>query len=197
MLASPIDPVPAIARAVEVYRDSNDLERLIETLQSIAGSCDPDALVTAVEPYRDLPEVAGPVYERIVAERPDDARALVILANAYWLTGRGPDAAGALANRAIAADPGNRGAWHMWALSEPDLRQRVARWRQVTERFPDDELAQVNLGDNAASLASTDRDREALQLAMRTYRALLRTAQQPDQRAALERAVSTLERWSL
>jgi tetratricopeptide (TPR) repeat protein len=197
MIASPIDPSAEIASAVEEYRDSNNFAALLDRLLAISEAADLDALIAAVEPYRGIPEVAGPVYERVVAERPNDARALVILGNAYWLTGRGSEAVGDLASRAMAADPENRGAWHLWALSEPDLRERVVRWRQVAERFPADELARATLADNAASLASTERDREALQIAIKTYKGLLRTATQPAQREALEHAIRTLESWSL
>ena len=113
--------------------------------------------------------MAGPLYERIVAARPNDARALVILANSYWLTGRGAEATGELAARALAADPGNRGAWHLWAITEGVPRERMMRWKQVVERFPEDDLARASLADNATSLASGERDREALQLAIRSY----------------------------
>src|SRR5258706_11984695 len=97
-----------------------------------------------------------PALERAVAERPDDARALVALANHYWLIGAGPEAVGDLASRAIASDPNNRAAWHLWALSESDPRARVTRWQQVTARFPLDELAKANLADNAAALAGAE-----------------------------------------
>ncbi|HET7551552.1 MAG TPA: hypothetical protein VFK04_09680 [Gemmatimonadaceae bacterium] len=197
MLASPIDPAGEIRAAVDEYRDSNNFSVLLDRLLAISAAADLDALIAAVEPYHDIPEVAGPVYERVVAERPEDARALVILANAYWLTGRGPDAVGELASRAIAADPANRGAWHLWALSESSPHERMSRWMQVTTRFPEDELAKANLADNAASIASTDRDREALQIALHTYRSLLRTAKRPEQRNALEEAIGVMERWQL
>ena len=196
MLASPIDPAAEIRAAVDEYRDSNNFSILLDRLLAISAAAELDALITAVEPYHDIPEVAGPVYERVVAERPEDARALVILANAYWLTGRGPDAVGELASRAIASDATNRGAWHLWALSESSPHERMTRWLQVTTRFPEDELAKANLADNAASIASTDRDREALQIALHTYRSLLRTATRPEQRGALEEAIGVLERWS-
>jgi hypothetical protein len=196
MLASPIDPAAEISAAVDEYRDSNNFSVLLDRLLAVSAEADLDALIAAVEPYHDIPEVAGPVYERVVAERPEDARALVILANAYWLTGRGPEAVGELASRAIAADPGNRGAWHLWALSESSPHERMTRWLQVTTRFPEDELAKANLADNAASIASADRDREALQIALHTYRSLLRTATRPEQRAALEEAIGVMEKWS-
>ena len=198
MMAPSIDPASAIASAVKDYQQSGDVASLLRELESVCASCsDADALAKAVLPYEEIPEVAGPVYEHIVASRPDDARALVRLANAYWLSGRGPDAVKALADRAIAADPTNRGAWHLWALSEASLRDRVDRWRHVVERFPSDELAQANLADNAASLASTEGDRGALQIAIRTYKGLLGTASRTEQRVALERAVATLEQWRL
>jgi tetratricopeptide (TPR) repeat protein len=193
----PSDPAAEIARAVDAYRETNDFSALLDRLLAIAERADLDALVAAVEPYRTIPEVAGPVYERVVAERPNDARALVTLANAYWLSGRGAEATGELAARALAADPENRGAWHLWALTEPDPRARMQRWRQVSERFPADDLARATLADAAASLAGAERDREALQLAIRCYDALLKTATQPEQRAALEAALTTLRGWNL
>ena len=65
--------------------------------------------------------------------------------------------------------PSNRGAWHLWALTEPVPRERMQRWRQIVERFPEDDLARASLADNATSLASAERDREALQIAIRSY----------------------------
>ena len=192
-----MDPAAELASAIQAYHDSANVAALLERLDAIAAASDVDALIMAVEPYRNIPEVSGPLYERIVAVRPDDARALVILANAYWLSGRGPEAVAELATRAIAADPENRGAWHLWALSEPDPRSRTLRWRQVTERFPADDLAKVNLADNAASLAGAERDADALALAIRTYETLLTTATHPEQREALERAIGTLRGWRL
>ena len=123
----------------------------------------------------------------------DDAQAMVVLANAYWLTGRGPDAVGTLAARAKDADSGNRGAWHLWALSEPDLRVRVERWRQVSRQFPQDQLARAALADNAASLASAQDDPAALDLAIQTYQALLAESARPEQRLALEGTLKALK----
>lgn len=186
-----------IAAAVEAYRADANIARLLDRISGIAGSADPNALASAVEPFRAMPEVAGPAYEYIVAARPDDAGALVILANAYWLAGRGPEEVSVLASRAIAVDPDNRAAWHLWALAEPDLRSRVSRWRQVAVRFPEDQLARANLADNAASLASTDHDREALDLAAETYVGLLALATRDEERRALERAIETLRGWRI
>ena len=187
----------AVADAVAEYDARGDVPRLLARLAEVADGASADALMAAAEPYRQLPEVAGPLYERVVAMRPDDARALVALANAYWLTGRGPDVVGDLATRAIAADATNRGAWHLWALSEPDPRQRTRRWHQVTKRFPEDQLAKALLADNAASLAGAEHDDEALVLALATYEELLAAADRPEQRAALERALTTLKGWKL
>jgi hypothetical protein len=136
-----------------------------------------------------------PDLERAVAERPDDAAAIVALANHYWLIGAGPEAVGELASRAIAADPGNRAAWHLWALTESTPRERVKRWQQVSARFPSDDLARANLADNAASLAGAEYDYDAVDLAIVTYEALLVTATHPDQRAALSKAIATLKGW--
>jgi hypothetical protein len=191
-------PLPErVADAVSRYEATNDAGALVQQLLTLAEGADAEALAAAAEPYHQIPEVAGPLYERIVAERPHDARALVILANAYRLTGRGPDVVGELATRGIAADPVNRGAWHMWALSEPNPRQRTQRWQQVTRRFPEDQLAKALLADNAASLAGAEHDDEALAVAISTYEELLTTADHPEQRAALERAISTLRGWKL
>ena len=136
-----------------------------------------------------------PDLERAVAERPDDAKALVALANHYWLIGAGPEVVGDLASRAISSDPENRAAWHLWALAESNPRERVARWQQVSKRFPKDELARANLADNAAALAGAEHDYDAVDLAIATYEALLATAERADQRAALEKAITTLKGW--
>lgn len=133
--------------------------------------------------------------ERAAAEKPDDAHALVALANAYWLSGSGPEVVGDLASRAMAADPTNRAAWHLWALSESDPRQRVARWQQVSARFPADDLARANIADNAAALAGAEHDYDALDLAIATYEQLLATAEQQEQRDALDTAIRTLRQW--
>ena len=187
----------ALGHAVDAYRDHTSMSQLLEDLERIFARADVEQLIAATEPYLGIPEVAGPVYERIVDEQPENARALVILANSYWLAGRGPDVVGALASRAIAADPSNRGAWHLWSLSESDIRERVGRWMQVVQRFPEDELAKANLADNAASLAGAEKDREALALAISTYESLLTTATHDAQRQALEKAIKTLRGWKL
>jgi hypothetical protein len=136
-----------------------------------------------------------PALERAVAEHPNDAKALVALANHYWLIGAGPEVVGDLASRAIASDPENRAGWHLWALAESNPRERVARWQQVSTRFPHDLLAKANLADNAASLAGAEHDYMAVDLAIDTYQELLAVAEHPDQRAALEKAIKTLRGW--
>jgi hypothetical protein len=187
--------------AVSRYDDTRDTGALVTRLLALAegaeGEAGAAALVAAAEPFRGIPEVAGPLYERVVALCPDDAQAHVILANAYWLTGRGPDVVGELATRAISLDPTNRGAWHLWALTESNPRQRTQRWLQVTKRFPEDQLAKALLADNAASLAGAEHDDEALVLAIATYEELLAAADRPEQRAALEQALTTLRRWKV
>src|SRR5687768_4849342 len=116
MHSPPSELAADLARAVEAYRTSGRVEELLGRLDTLAREADPDALAHAAEPYRQVPEIIGPLYETIVERRPDDARALVTLANAYWLSGRGGEVVGVLASRALAADPAHRGAWHLWAL---------------------------------------------------------------------------------
>ncbi len=197
MTTSSFDASAELARAVATYQDSSNIAQLLADLDAIASAAETDALIRAVEPYRHIPEVSGPLYERILEARPDDARAMVVLANAYWLSGRGPEVVSELASRAMATDPTNRGAWHLWALSEPSPRERTMRWKQVTDRFPSDDLAKANLADNAASLAGAERDPDALALAIATYESLLSTATHPEQRSALEKAVGALRSWKL
>jgi hypothetical protein len=192
---APVSLGAALADAVQSYRADANAARLFDRLEAIASDADVDALIAAAEPFRDIPEVAGPLYERIVAQRPDDARALVVLASAYWMHGRGPEVVGDLASRAIGADATNRGAWHLWALTESSPRQRVQRWAQVVARFPDDQLAAANLADNAASLAGAEHDPVALALAIETYEGLLARADGTPQRGALETALRTLRGW--
>lgn len=187
----------ALQAAVSKYRHDDNMIELQRTLAELREHATADALVVAAESYLSIPEVSGPLYEKVVDEQPNNARALVILANAYWLSGRGGEAVGDLATRAIAADPANRGAWHLWALSESNQRDRVARWRQAVERFPDDDLARANLADNLTSLVGAEHDDEALVAAIVEYETLLVRATRDDQRAALEGALTTLRKWKL
>ncbi len=136
-----------------------------------------------------------PGLERDVEESPNDAKKLVALANAYWLTGRGPEAVGDLASRAISADPANRAGWHLWALAESNPRQRLTRWQQVSERFPADDLARANVADNAAALAGAEHDYDALDLAIAKYEELLARAEHREQREALDTAIRNLRGW--
>ena len=197
MISSPSDPAEALAAAVQEYHQQNDVGALLDRVQAIARTTDPDILLEISAPYRDLAEVVIPVYERVVASRPGAAQAMVVLANAYWLTGRGPDVVGELASRAIAADGQNRGAWHLWALAEPNPRARMERWRTVTEHFPADQLARAALADNATSLAGAEQDPKALDLAVRTYESLWAEASRAEERQALEETITKLKGWTL
>jgi len=183
--------------AVHAYDADQDVGLLLDRLRQVARGAAADDLVRAAEPFRERLEIVIPLYEEIVRQRPRDARAIVTLANAYWLTGRGPEVVGDLAMQAREADPENRAAWHLWALAESDVRARVARWRQVTERFPADQLARAALADNAASLAGAEHDPLALDLAVATYEGLLAEAANPTQRRALEQTLDVLRGWKL
>ena len=170
---------------------------LLAALDEIARAYPTAELVGALAPYMELHEVAGPVFEVIVAREPDNARALVALANAYWLTGRGPEVVAGLAARALAADASNRAAWHLSALSESSPRQRTERWRAVVERFPDDDLARANLADNAASVAGAENDPVALMVALSNYEVLRSRAKRPEEIAALDKAITALKGWTV
>ena len=187
----------AFADAVQEYRQNGDVAALLDRMKALSSANEPDVLVASSAPYHDLPEVVIPVYERIVAARPADAQSMVILANAYWLTGRGADVVGALASRAIAADATNRGAWHLWSLSESNPRARVERWQEVARRFPSDQLARAALADNAASLAGAEHDPLALDLAVHTYEGLWAEASRDEERRALEETIAKLKGWKL
>lgn len=195
MTNRPIALADELAALVGEYRSHTNIAQLRQQVQELASSSTPDAIIIAAEPYRDDPEVTAPLYELVVHAQPDNARALVILANAYWLIGLGPEVVGDLANRAIAVDPTNRGAWHLWALSESNPRQRVTRWQQVTARFPADDLALVNVADNAASVAGAEQDYGMLDLAIESYEVLLVRAERPEQREALDTALRSLKGW--
>ncbi|MGV3707661.1 MAG: hypothetical protein ACO1Q7_02390 [Gemmatimonas sp.] len=197
MIAPPQDLRRALADAVGAYEASGNMGALMKRLHELRDSVMPDALVSAAEPWLHMPEVAGPLYERIVEDQPKNARAMVILANAYWLSGRGPEIVGDLAARALSVDPENRGAWHMWALTEANPRDRTMRWVQVTQRFPADQLAKAALADNAASLAGAEQDREALKLAIDTYQELRDLSTMPEQQESLDKALTTLRAWKL
>jgi hypothetical protein len=197
MILPPPDPASALAAAVQEYHVKGDVGALLDRVQALSRAADPDALLAAAAPFRDLPEVVIPVYERIVAARETDAQAMVVLANAYWLTGRGADVVGQLARRAIAVDAGNRGAWHLWALAESDPRARMERWQQVANQFPADQLARAALADNATSVAGAEHDPLALDLAVRTYEGLWAEAAREEERRALEETIAKLKGWVL
>ncbi|HEY5440802.1 MAG TPA: hypothetical protein VIJ90_05930 [Gemmatimonadaceae bacterium] len=197
MISSALDVSASVSDAVQEYRQHGDIAALLDRMKALSIAADPETLIAATAPYHDLPEVVIPVYERVVTARPEDAQAMVVLANAYWLTGRGADVVGALAARAIAADADNRGAWHLWSLSESDPRARVERWQQVAERFPADQLARAALADNAASLAGAEHDPLALDLAVRTYEGLWAEASRDEERRALEETITKLKGWTL
>jgi hypothetical protein len=192
-MSSPFyDPASLLASHVDAYRRTGDLGTLFDQLKTLAKTSTPDALKAAAKPYQQMPEVVIPLYEQIVAGSDTDAQAMVVLANAYWLTGRGPDAVEKLANRAKTIDPANRGAWHLWALAESNVRKRVDRWMEVSKRFAADQLARAALADNAVSLATDEDDPVALKLAIHTYEGLLADTKQTAQRLALEETLKKL-----
>lgn len=187
----------SLTAAVSRYDKDDNLGAFMDAVRSLAKTADADELVAAAEPFADRHEVMIPVYEHVTSQRPNDAKALVALANVYWLTGRGPDVVGELAERAKKSDPGNRAAWHLWALAEGDIRKRVERWTTVSKQFPEDQLARAALADNAAGLAGAEHDPLALDLAVKTYEGLWAEASTPTQRRALEQTLETLKDWKL
>jgi hypothetical protein len=184
-----------LEQIADEYHASANIAAFRARLAELIANATPEALIAAAEPHRDDPEIVAPIYEAVVSAQPENARALVILANAYWLQGRGPQVVGELATRAMAADPSNRGAWHLWALSESDPRGRVRRWQQVSERFPGDDLALAATADNAASVAGAEHDYEMLDFAIETYQRLLERTTDPTQREAVTTALGALRGW--
>jgi hypothetical protein len=195
--ARQLTPAARIARLVDEYHQHDNVGLLFDGIRSLARETDPVDLIEATKDFRDLPEVVIPAFESITERRPDDAQSLVILANAYWLTGRGPEAVGRLARRAMELDDDNRGAWHLYALSESDPRARMERWRAVTTKFPADHLARAALADNATSVAGAEHDPGALELALETYESLLRESTNAAQRKALRETIDTLKKWTV
>ena len=193
----PQDPAARLAAIVEDYRQHDNLGALFDSLRALARESEPALLIDISRPYRDIPEVVIPLFESITERVPDDAQSLVVLANAYWLTGRGPETVGRLAQRARDLDDQNRGAWHLYALSESDPRARMERWREVTEKFPADQLARAALADNAASVAGAEHDPLALDLAVATYESLLRDSKNSEQKKALKETIAALKRWKI
>src|ERR1051325_9017948 len=83
--------------ALEKYRRDDDLGSLLDCIAQHTANATADELLNAASRFADVPEVSIPLYERIVSVRPNDAQAMVVLANADWLTGRGPEGVGELA----------------------------------------------------------------------------------------------------
>lgn len=170
-------------------------ERIAAELREITRDATAEDLYTAAEAFRTRPDVAVTILEDVVRAQPNNSRALVRLANCYWLLGAGPQPVGELASRAIAVDPGDRAAWHLWALAEEKPRERVARWQQVATRFPQDDLALANVADNAASVAGAERDYAMVDVAIGAYEELRSRARRDDERSAVDRALETLRAW--
>jgi hypothetical protein len=195
--SSPPDVGAALDAAVHEYRQHGDVGALLDQVKAVVREAPAEALAAAAAPHMDLPEIVIPVYERIVELSPMEAQPMVVLANAYWLTGRGADVVGRLAERAKSVDEGNRGAWHLWALAESDPRARMERWRSFTTRFPADQLARAALADNAASVAGAEHDPRALDLAVETFEGLWAEASRDEERRALEETITKLKGWKL
>jgi hypothetical protein len=193
----PQDPAERLASIVEDYRQHDNLGALFDALRDLARESSPELLIDISRPFRELPEVVIPLFESVTERLPNDAQSIVVLANAYWLTGRGPETVGRLAEQARTLDPENRGAWHLYALSESDPRARMERWREVTEKFPSDLLAKAALADNAASVAGAEHDPRALDLAVSTYESLLKASTNSEQKKALRETIATLKKWRI
>ena len=65
----------------------------------------------------------------------------------------------------------------------------------MSNRFRTDDLARANVADNAAALAGSEHDYDALELAIATYEQLLSTATEREQREALDAALRSLRGW--
>lgn len=183
-----------VQAAIERFREQPD-DAARRHLLAVANATTPDALVVEAERFLADPAVTAVLYQVIVDAQPGNARAIVILANALWLLGAGPEVVGSLAERARATDAGNRGAWHLWALAEPNPRERTERWSQVVKQFPTDDLALANLADNAGAVASAERDYAILDVAIEAYEKLLSRAPNPEQRNAVDTALRALRGW--
>lgn len=174
---------------------SEQFRQVASALREVTRAAAADDLYVAAEHFRDRPDIALPLFEDVVEAQPNNSRALVRLANCYWLVGAGPKPVAELASRAIAIDPSDRAAWHLWALAEDQPRERVARWQQVASRFPHDDLALANVADNAASVAGTERDYEMVDIAIAAFEELKTRAKRDEEHAAVDKALKTLRSW--
>ena len=172
-----------------------DHAALAATIRELARDASAEDLYEAAAHFRDRPDIATPLLEDVVRAQPNNSRALVRLANCYWLLGAGPQPVAELASRAIAADPQDRAAWHLWALADEQPRGRVDRWQQVATRFPEDDLALANVADNAASVAGAEHDYEMVDVAISAYEQLRMRAKRDEEKAAVDRALETLRGW--
>ncbi len=198
MAASPalIRALTAIAtQNAHIRRDQTDHAALAASIREVTHDAAGEDLYEAALHFQDRPDIATPLLEDVVRAQPNNSRALVRLANCYWLLGAGPQPVGELASRAIAADPQDRAAWHLWALAEDQPRGRVGRWQQVVTRFPQDDLALANVADNAASVAGAEHDYEMVDVAIAAYEQLRSRANRDEERAAVDRALETLRAW--
>lgn len=185
----------AVDRVVSPDPSASNHAALNAAIRAATRDAAPDDLYAAAEHFRERPDIAAPLLEDVIDAQPNNSRAMVRLANCYWMLGAGPQPVADLASRALAIDPGDRAAWHLWALAEESPRQRVQRWQQVAERFPEDNLALANVADNAASVAGAEHDYEMVDVAIAAYETLKMRARRPQEHEAVSRALDTLRAW--
>ena len=172
---------------VDAYQRSGDVGVLFDQLKALAKRTAPDV----AQDGRRSPSATCPKSSSRSTSGSSPTRRTTRRRWSCWPTPTGSPAAvptpsSSSPSRAKEIDPNNRGAWHLWALTQADLRKRVERWLEVTKRFPGDQLARAALADNATSLANDEQDPVALKLAIATYEGLLAESKQTAQRLAIE-----------
>ena len=176
-----------LAQIVEEYRVTANIGTLFDRVRALAALADPEQFLEAARPCHDMPEVVIPAYEHIVAARPQDAQAMVVLANAYWLTGRGADVVGELAPRAHRRRRAQSRRVAPLGAVRTELRASASSAGGGFAALSRGPARARALADNATSLAGAEHDPAALDLAIVDVReSCSRKRHVRKQRAALQ-----------
>jgi hypothetical protein len=186
----------ALDAAVHEYRQRGDVGALLDRVKAVVREAPTEALGPAAAPYMDLPEVVIPVYERIVELSPTEAQPMVVLANAYWLSGRGAEVVGQLAERAKSVDDGTAAPGTCGRSPSP-TRAANGAMACGDAALPGRPARAAALADNAASVAGAEHDPLALDLAVQTFESLWAEASRDEERRALEETIAKLKGWTL
>ncbi len=134
---------------VEAGNTEEELKRLLQKITDVAG------LRSLAEEFAPHPEVAFPVYRRLVELRPDDPDFAAGLGWVFWACGE-DDKAGEQAARGARLDPDNVDTLLLRAALEPNRAEKRRLYKRVLNQDPTNSVALANLKEMEGSGTAKD-----------------------------------------